>query len=262
MKTKFKKPLWFTVITTLCLVAVTLFTTTGCDKSDILSKTDNNVSFTPCQQNKLRSCELSDKVDVEFTGKGVQITHYDFEVPCDFTTVDVSHTLVNGVLNITQQGSPNQTDCVCHIDVSYTINGILQNEINVIFINGAQVYCYNNNNNTIIEEEDIFKTDKNFKVNGGCKTTVHKSIFYTNRLGNDFDSALESLIRLREPEIMNHRPKVESYNIEKTMMIIDFEYDDRKFYLIEFIDSIRDYPVIIDVIDSRGNCYAIIFCED
>jgi hypothetical protein len=27
--------------------------------------------------------------------------------------------------------------------VSYTINGILQNEVNVIFINGKQVYCYN-----------------------------------------------------------------------------------------------------------------------
>ena len=147
MKKKLKKPLWVTVVTTLCLVAVTLFTTTGCDKSDILPKTDNNVSFTPCQQNKLRSSELSDKVDVEFTGKGVQITHYDFEVPCDFITVDVTHTLVNGVLNITQQGSPNRADCICYTDVSYTLDGISQDEVNVIFINGVQVYCYNENNN-------------------------------------------------------------------------------------------------------------------
>jgi len=145
MKKKLKKPLWVTVVTTLCLVAVTLFTTTGCDKSDILPKTDNNVSFTPCQQNKLRSSELSDKVDVEFTGKGVQITHYDFEVPCDFTTVDVTHTLVNGVLNITQQGFPSKADCVCYTDVSYTLDGISQDEVNVIFVNGVQVYCHNGN---------------------------------------------------------------------------------------------------------------------
>ena len=235
----------------------------ACEKREQLESQVLNVSWTPCKQSSiLRSGGLSDKVDVKFTNKGVQITHYDFEVPCDFTTVNVTHTFVNGVLNITQQGSPNQADCVCHTDVSYTVDGISQDEVNVIFINGAQVYCYNDNNNTIIEEEDIFKTDKNFKVVGGCETTVHKSIFYTNRLGNEFDSALDSLIRLREPEIMNHRPKVESYYIEKTMMNIDFDYDDRKFYLIEFIDSIRDYPVVIDVIDSRGNCYAIIFCED
>ena len=139
---------------------------------------------------------------------------------------------------------------------------VIYNKRNFTERNICNFYQWNNNNNTIIEEEDIFKTDKNFNVIGGCKTTVYKSIFYTNRFGNDFDSALESLIRLREPEIMNHRPNVENYYIEKNMIFIDFEYDDRKFYLIEFIDSIRDYPVIIDVIDSRGNCYAIIFCED
>jgi len=141
----FKKSLWFTVIMTSCLVLVTLFAAVSCDKSDILPKTDTDVSFTPCQPSKLRSSGLSDKVDVEFTNKGVQITHYDFEVTCDFTTVNVSHTLVNGVLDISQQGTPNQADCICYTDVSYTIDGILQNEVNVIFINGAQVYCYNDN---------------------------------------------------------------------------------------------------------------------
>jgi len=143
MKTIIKKPLRFTVTTTLCLVIVILFVVNGCDKSDILPKTDNNVSWTPCKQGMLKSSELLDKVDVEFTKQGVQITYYDFEVPCDFTTVNVTHTFVNGVLNITQQGFPNQANCICYTDVSYTINGILQNEVNVIFINGVQVYCYN-----------------------------------------------------------------------------------------------------------------------
>ena len=143
MKKIFKKPLWFTVITTLCLVVITLFAASGCDKSETLPKTDNNVSFTPCQQREMRSSsEFSEKVDVEFTSKGVQITHYDFEVTCDFSTVNVTHTFVNGVLNITQQGSPHQAKCTCYTDVSYTINGIAQNEVNVIFINGVQVYCH------------------------------------------------------------------------------------------------------------------------
>ena len=103
----------------------------------------SNVSFTPCQQTKA-STEHADRVDVEFTNGGVKITHCNFSVTCDFTAVNVTHTFVNGVLNITQQGSPNQANCICYTDVSYTISGISQNEVNVIFINGVQVYCYNN----------------------------------------------------------------------------------------------------------------------
>jgi len=104
----------------------------------------SNVNFTPCQQNIAKNV-VSERVDVEFTNEGVQITYSNFVVTCDFTSVIVTHTFVNGVLSITQQGSPNQADCTCHTDVSYTINGISQNEVNVIFINGEQIYCYNDN---------------------------------------------------------------------------------------------------------------------
>ena len=124
------------------LLSLGVFLAVSCQKREQEPKV-SNVSFTPCKQEVLKSSELSDKVDVEFTNKGVQIAYYNFEVPCDFTTVNVTHTLVNGVLNIMQQGSPNQANCICHTDVSYTIDGILQNEVNVIFINGVQVYCHN-----------------------------------------------------------------------------------------------------------------------
>jgi len=144
MKTIFKKPLWFTVITSLCLVVVVLFAAGGCDKSEDPPKS-GNISFTPCRQVESKSGSVSEKVEVAFTDKGIQITHYNFEVTCDFTTVGVTHTFVNGVLNITQQGSPNQANCICYTDVSYTIDGISRNEVNVIFINGEQVYCYNKN---------------------------------------------------------------------------------------------------------------------
>jgi len=104
----------------------------------------SNVNFTPCQQTKAKS-DVSDRIDVEFTNEGVQITYYNFVVTCDFATVNVTHTFAGGVLSITQEGSPNQADCVCYTDVSYTVNGISQDEVNVIFINGEQVYCYNDN---------------------------------------------------------------------------------------------------------------------
>jgi len=106
----------------------------------------SNLTFTPCQQSKLKakSNSPSDGVNVEFTSNGVQITYNNFAITCDFNTVDVTYTFVNGFLNITQQGSPNRADCVCYTDVSYTINGISQSDVNVIFINGVQVYCHNN----------------------------------------------------------------------------------------------------------------------
>ena len=109
----------------------------------------SKVNFMPCQQSKMKSTELSGRVDVKFTNEGVEITYNNFAVTCDFSTVNVTHTFVNGFLNISQQGSPNQANCVCYTDVSYTINGISQNEVNVIFINGEQVYCYNDKGNEV-----------------------------------------------------------------------------------------------------------------
>jgi len=117
----------------------------SCTKSDQETQV-SNVSSTPCQQTKAATNELQDKVDVAFTGEGVKITYNNFEVTCDFDRVDVTHSFVNGVLKITQQGTPNEAKCICYTDVSYTIKGLSQKEVNVIFINGKQVYCHNDAN--------------------------------------------------------------------------------------------------------------------
>jgi len=130
------------------LLVLGVFLTVSCEKKEQEPQTPeepqvSNVNFTPCKQEVLKSSKSSSNVEVEFTNKGVQIKYYDFEVACDFTTVNVTHTFENGILNITQQGYPNQANCVCHSDVSYTIEGVLQKEVNVIFINGEQIYCNN-----------------------------------------------------------------------------------------------------------------------
>ena len=129
----------------LIFLSLTVLFTVSC-KEEIMPEQKapqvSDVSFTPCQQSNQKSTELSDVV-VEFINNGVNIIYYNFEVTCDFTTVNVAHTFVNGVLNITQQGFPSEAKCKCYTDVSYTITGISQNEINVIFINGKQVYCHN-----------------------------------------------------------------------------------------------------------------------
>jgi len=113
-----------------------IFLAVSCENREPESQI-SNLTFTPCkqpQQTKAKSSSPLDGVNVEFTSNGVQITYNNFAVTCDFNTVDVTYTFVNGFLNITQQGSPNQADCVCYSDVSYTINGILQSDVNVIFM--------------------------------------------------------------------------------------------------------------------------------
>ena len=161
------------------LLSLGMFLATSCEKREQDTQV-SNVNFTSCQQGISRSNSLSDEVDVEFTNKGIQITHYNFAVTCDFTTVNVTPTFVNGELNITKQASPNQANCICFTDVSYTINGISPNEVNVIFINGEQVYCYNGKD----DESSIFNfhrvggwigLNENLKINA---TSTHYSISY------------------------------------------------------------------------------------
>ena len=148
----------------------------------------SNLRWTPCLQSNslLKSSSLSDKVEVEFTDKGVQITYSNFEVTCDFTTVDVTHTFVKGVLRITQQSSPKQANCICYTDVSYTIEGFSQDEVNVIFINEVQVYCHNSQSNcdpnVIISAEEYENTPNlqgvisNVRIEGNyLKFRVHGS---------------------------------------------------------------------------------------
>ena len=154
------------------LLSLGIFLTVSCEKREQEPQV-STVSFTPCQQTKARN-DVSDRVDVEFTNGGVQITYSNFMVTCDFTTVNVTHTFVNGVLNITQQGSPNQAKCICHTDVSYTINGISQNEVNVIFINGEQVYCYND----IDPDEGGECSDDKFLELAYDKTYLYPNGFY------------------------------------------------------------------------------------
>jgi hypothetical protein len=85
-------------------------------------------------------------------------------------------------------------------------------------------YCPDENDSDI-QEESIFNENKTFKIiHGACG-----SIMYIERIGNDFDSALDSLIKRREP-IISTNTWVEEYYIEKETMTIDFNYDDRTFY--------------------------------
>ena len=110
-------------------------------------------------------------------------------------------------------------------------------------------------------KDDEFKLTKgqSFKViHGVCGTIV-----YQEKIGNDFDSALDSIIKLREPIIIAE-PWVEEYYVEKKRMTIDFNHDDRDFYSIGFIDKLQNFHIfsLTDVIDSEGNYFRIRWCKD
>ncbi|MDR1725606.1 MAG: hypothetical protein LBR28_04375 [Bacteroidales bacterium] len=132
------------------LLAVTFLVVVSCDNNENREREGStqgisNLTFTTCNHNATNK-DATEGINVQFSNTGIQITHNGLAVTCDFDTVIVSYTFDNGVLRITEQGEPNSANCICYTDVSYTINNISQNEVNVIFVNGVQVYCHNQQN--------------------------------------------------------------------------------------------------------------------
>ena len=123
-------------------------------------------------------------------------------------------------------------------------------------------YC-SDENNVIIQEEPIFNENKTFTIGNG-----KKRIKYQCRIGNDFDSALDSLIRRYEP-ILETLAKEEHYSgkgyiIDKEKINVNFSYDNRAFVLLTFIDKANIYQYLFtsDVIDENGNYYRVNWPED
>ena len=110
----------------------------------------------------------------------------------------------------------------------------------------------------IIQEEPFFNNNKTFRVKGG-------TITYICRIGNDFESALDSLIREREP-LLTGQPAYsgQGYDIDKEKIKVDFSYDSREFILLTFIDKANIYNLLCtgDVIDEKGNYFRFIWLED
>ena len=107
------------------------------------------------------------------------------------------------------------------------------------------------------EEFNLTKGQSFEIIHGACG-----SIVYQEKIGCDFDSALDYVIKFREPFVAE--PWVEEYYVKKEKMTIDFNYDDREFYSIGFIDKLKGLYIfsLMDVIDSEGNYFYIYWCGD
>ena len=116
--------------------------------------------------------------------------------------------------------------------------------------------------NAVIQEEPVFNENKSFTINRFAKIT------YQGRIGENFDIALDSLIKIYEPlmsilETEGHYSG-EGFNIEKEKINVDFSYDTRAFILLTFVDKANIYNYLFtgDVIDEKGNYYRLIECVD
>lgn len=116
----------------------------------------------------------------------------------------------------------------------------------------------------IIQEEPFFNENKTLTVNNGWPTLT-----YICRIGNDFDSALDSLIRKYEPLFTTMA--TEGHYSGQGLIIdkqkindVDFSYDSREFILLTFIDKANIYNILMagDVIDEKGNYFTINWPED
>jgi hypothetical protein len=87
------------------------------------------------------------------------------------------------------------------------------------------------------------------------------SIIYSASLGNDYDSALEEVVKLYKSVLSPYEP--DSYYIDAEIITVDFTDDDRLFYYVTFRDRRNDHSISSGtVLDSYGNHYGILWCDD
>ncbi|MDR1343696.1 MAG: hypothetical protein LBK18_10660 [Prevotellaceae bacterium] len=115
-------------------------------------------------------------------------------------------------------------------------------------------YCPDEND---IQEEAIFNENKAFTIDNGCATIV-----YQNRIGTDFDAALDSL-KIIYKQTLDIYTK-DRYYVESEKINVDFGYDDRNFFLLTFIEKANIYNLLITgvVIDEKGNYFYLKSCND
>ena len=118
--------------------------------------------------------------------------------------------------------------------------------------------------NEIITGNDPEDEQKEIRILG----KFNERLEFVGKIGDNFDSALDSLQRKYEPWfcglVAEGHYSGEGYIISKEKMNVDFSYDDRDFILLTFIDKSNQYNYLItgDVLDGRGNYYRLVERED
>lgn len=151
----------------ICFVTMTMFN--SCEKNpsaEVDKPQISKVTFTECTDVALYLSPA--KFSVDFTSFGVNITHYLLDVNCAFDTVLVTHTFENDILTILEQGEPNSANCICKTNVSYTISGILEEDIDKIIINGEVAWTANQQSENLLIGKWLTSD-----YNAGHSNTIH-----------------------------------------------------------------------------------------
>ena len=89
-----------------------------------------NITFTECQDDIQKN--LSEDVVIEYKNGYIYVTHKNAMVNCGFTKVDVSFTIENDTIVITEREDITNANCHCYTDVSYIIGPIEDGEYTII----------------------------------------------------------------------------------------------------------------------------------
>ena len=105
--------------------------------------------------------------------------------------------------------------------------------------------------NEICEEEDFFKSDPLLYITY-CKSGLYGRFFYENRIGCDFETALDSVIVFS----IKQRSEIHLPHTQIDTIQTNYELDNRLFILITFYNkNIHKFPIFWRIIDSKGNVF-------
>ena len=139
---------------------------------------------------------------------------------------------------------------------------ITEKDTNIIFFIGKVTDC-SDATNVDIQEEPVFRDNKVFTVDKGSATLIYQS-----RIGYDFESALDSLIKNYNPLLNTLAAEGhysgKGFNIDKEKINVNFNYDNRAFWLLTFTDKANVYNILFsgEVIDDKGNYYRLVPPDD
>lgn len=114
----------------------------------------------------------------------------------------------------------------------------------------------------VVSKEEEWQLDTQYEIlSGACGTLTFK-----DKIGNDFNSALDSLEVLQQRFLTEGCPRnpCHKYYTEKRKIEVNFNKDNRDFYGIIFMDSTNNLSIFSmnDVLDTKGNYYFINWCPD
>jgi len=142
----------FSVFAILLVAGLSIGFFYSCEEKEDGGKDENNViitteeisvnSFTACKnsENSVKDDSTEESVDLNFIGDILYVSHTNLRVPCDSDSILTSHTFNNSTLNIDVHGNNGFVNCLCPIDLEYTVFNVDTNVIKVIIINFDTVY--------------------------------------------------------------------------------------------------------------------------